>query len=731
METIFGKYLTPHKIALLVLVELYCSFLLPPKHTISVLTLIMEHLDPSCGSPSTLKHLQRFTSDKASHLPGRTIYDMVLKRLWDLQSLDDLVSFFASIPCLISRHQSPPTIGRRLLLLSPSSFLGSFIRKCTVEFNNLPLDDVIKLWKGLVGYRSISVPKWLQKNSERTMVGSSMTPQISSWEDDASEKTHNDIGEYLSVSDIERMFEYHVSKMQKNKCRLTKEMKEQLKKFMKHNVAAPHIVNYVKFLDSWRSGDYRTSFDYLFRYFDYTMRNRDKTGYQYALLDLAMLQADFYCNKEAIWAIQESIDTARENKDHACLNYALSFLTEFQRKEAESIAGQSISDEQVLNYLSLKTKETKMVHLQAMTFLAEARKVLLEEAMIDKAFEMVLKSSSLALELCSMSLMSSCILMQSGIWTNLGCSYLCSLLLSIFIKYPSDDMSIEEVVRMRCAYAFHLSKEGKFEESKKMMMETQEIAFKSHKVYHVWSSYFLYLELKQAIRREDLRYADKVYRQLSSIDVDGDISFYISISEIELEAKKGNFSLSFDKLSIMQNRVKLSGFEGLYHLTLLLVSAQLYIECQQPLKAFSIASKSIVLATTYHNVPLVIRAVLLFSQILLYLEEFCAAYDVVQRFMPKLLETCDLEHESIAYFIMAESIYGRCQKYKDFKMDIEKQHEVISFLDQALEGFEKLQDVKYQDRVLRKKVEFCQMIGKNFNDELNKINILNSVRGKK
>ncbi|KAG5437418.1 hypothetical protein PCANB_000849 [Pneumocystis canis] len=713
MDALLGKYLTPHKIALLVLVELYCSFLLPPKHTIPVLTLVMEHLDPSCGSLSTLKHLQQFTSDKTSHLPGRSIYDMILKRLWDLQSLDDLVSFFSSIPGLISRRQSPPTVGRQLLLLSPSSFLGSFVRKCVVEFNNLSLDDVIRLWKSLLWYRSISVPKWLQKNPERTMFNSNIMLQKSSWDENSFQKMHNEFQECLSVSDIERLFEFHVSKMQKNKCKLNKEMKEQLKSFMKQNVAAPHIVNYVKFLDSWRSGDYRASFDYLFRYFDYTMRSRDRTGYQYALLDLAMLQADFYCNKEAIWAIQESIDTARENKDHACLNYALSFLIEFQRKDAEGITGQSVSDEQVLNYLLLKTKETKMVHLQAVTFLAEARRALLEEAMIDRAFEMILKSSNLALESCSMGLISSCILMQSGIWSNLGCSYLCSVLLSIFLKNSSDDMSVEEVVRMRCAYAFYLSKEGKLDESKKLMLETQGIAFKSHKVYHVWSSYFLYQELKQAIRREDFPYAEKLCQQLSLIDVDSDISFYISISEIELEAKKGNFLLSFDKLSIMQNRVKMTKFENLYHLTLLLVSIQLYIECQQPLKAFSIASKCIVLAITYHNISLVIKAVLLFSQILLHLGEFLAAYDTVQRFMPKLLETCDLEHESLAYLIMAESLFGRYQKCKDLEMDMDQQYEILSF--------RILQDVKYQDRVLRKKIEFCQRIGEAFQDEIDEL----------
>lgn len=53
-DIIFGKYLTPHKIALLVLVELYCNFLLPPKHTIPVLTLIMEHLDASILSKDLL-----------------------------------------------------------------------------------------------------------------------------------------------------------------------------------------------------------------------------------------------------------------------------------------------------------------------------------------------------------------------------------------------------------------------------------------------------------------------------------------------------------------------------------------------------------------------------------------------------------------------------------------------------------------------------------------------------
>lgn len=134
----------------------------------------------------------------------------------------------------------------------------------------------------------------------------------------------------------------------------------------------------VSFLDAWRSGDYPSSFDNLYRYFDYTMHNRDRTFYQYALLNLAILHADFGCHSEAISAMQETISTARENNDMGCLNYSLSWLYHFGKAHPEEMddvrkKGVLGTEKEALAFLKAKAKETSMWSLLSTTLLSEAK----------------------------------------------------------------------------------------------------------------------------------------------------------------------------------------------------------------------------------------------------------------------------------------------------------------------------------------------------------------------
>jgi anaphase-promoting complex subunit 5 len=138
------------------------------------------------------------------------------------------------------------------------------------------------------------------------------------------------------------------------------------------------LPNLSRFLDSWRSGDYPSSFDNLHRYFDYTMQNRDRTFYQYALLNLAVLQADFGCYGEAIVAMQETISTARENKDMACLNFSLSWLYHFSKTHPDELNGAGRegligSDREGLAFLRTKAKESGMWSLWSTSLLSEAK----------------------------------------------------------------------------------------------------------------------------------------------------------------------------------------------------------------------------------------------------------------------------------------------------------------------------------------------------------------------
>ena len=108
------------------------------------------------------------------------------------------------------------------------------------------------------------------------------------------------------------------------------------------------------------------------------MHNRDRTFYQYALLNLAILQADFGCFSEAITAMQETISTARENKDMGCLNYSLSWLYHFGKAHPKEIgevqkSGVLGTEKEALAFLKAKAKETNMWGLLSTSLLSEAK----------------------------------------------------------------------------------------------------------------------------------------------------------------------------------------------------------------------------------------------------------------------------------------------------------------------------------------------------------------------
>lgn len=135
----------------------------------------------------------------------------------------------------------------------------------------------------------------------------------------------------------------------------------------------------VRYLDAWRAGDYTSAFDNLHRFFDYTMHsNLDRSAYQFALLNLAIIQADFECFDEAISAVQEAVAIARESHDMNCLNFCMSWLYHFgkafpeQMREVQN-SGMLGNEKEGLAFLKAKSKETDMWSLLSTTLLSEAK----------------------------------------------------------------------------------------------------------------------------------------------------------------------------------------------------------------------------------------------------------------------------------------------------------------------------------------------------------------------
>ena len=134
----------------------------------------------------------------------------------------------------------------------------------------------------------------------------------------------------------------------------------------------------VRFFDAWKAGDYSSAFDNLHQYYDYATQAREKVHYQYALLHMAILQADFGCFGEAVAAINETIASARENQDMSCLHFSLSWLNHMSKaypKQLKDVGymGMLGSERDGLTFLKAKAKEAKMHHLLAATLLNESR----------------------------------------------------------------------------------------------------------------------------------------------------------------------------------------------------------------------------------------------------------------------------------------------------------------------------------------------------------------------
>ena len=108
------------------------------------------------------------------------------------------------------------------------------------------------------------------------------------------------------------------------------------------------------------------------------MHNRDRALYQYALLNLAILHADFECYPEALTAMQETIASARENNDMACLNYSLSWLYHFGKTHPPLMSeiqkrGMLGPEKEAVSFLKAKAKETGLWSLLTTSLLSEAK----------------------------------------------------------------------------------------------------------------------------------------------------------------------------------------------------------------------------------------------------------------------------------------------------------------------------------------------------------------------
>ena len=247
-----ARFLTPSKIGLLCLIELYTDAVVPSSSTIPILSFVLTQVLPSLQpvaehkpavSPQDLPFVLDLKSfetllsghPSASGVPGRNLWDRFLTKLWEIDSLDALHVFFSRRTNLLAKTREDarkdtelgiPQASPDMIILSRTSPFGSFVRRSKVEFERLRFSDAHSLWTAFVRWRYETRTYWARRNGmlSRWAGDKALNDGEDEWGAEATEMLElvayeglnvaDDGQGQVSTDDVEKLLEFQVERMQ-------------------------------------------------------------------------------------------------------------------------------------------------------------------------------------------------------------------------------------------------------------------------------------------------------------------------------------------------------------------------------------------------------------------------------------------------------------------------------------------------------------------------------------
>jgi len=257
-----ARYLTPAKLGLLALIELYADGAVPSAATLPVLSFIGSHIIDNV--PPTLPpgpddrwlkadravrlvlSVNDFDAVLSPHsaaidMPGRRLWDVFLGKLWGIDSVDALHTFFHDLGARLAKTKEElrrlAELGHEVpsgdtILLSRNSPFGTFVRRASLEFLRLRFHDVSSLWVELVKYRQPTADYWKRRHPsfQRLSFDSVLVASQHEWGDLTGNVVAVAYGDAFlpgggpppaSTDDVELLLEFQVEQMQSTRPRPT------------------------------------------------------------------------------------------------------------------------------------------------------------------------------------------------------------------------------------------------------------------------------------------------------------------------------------------------------------------------------------------------------------------------------------------------------------------------------------------------------------------------------
>ncbi|KAL2172585.1 hypothetical protein VTG60DRAFT_4704 [Thermothelomyces hinnuleus] len=767
-----SRYLSPSKIGLLALVELYIKGAVPNDAIIPVVSFLASHLlDCSLTGPFSAPDAQwRKAEDTIQlavsvqhfegllapfpaidRLPGRSLWDRFLEKLWDIDSLHTLHDFFDQLPKFLARTKAElreleargeePPSG---VLLARNSPFGVFVRRAHLEFTKLQFDHVADLWKTFVKYRQPTAAYWRRRNPQHTRLSfdSVLLDGQHEWGPQTDEVAVAAYGNMLlvdgqesalpvSTDDIESLLEFQIEQVQRYGTRVPPKIRDQFQQLLKSSRVVPSLSHYLNFSDSWRAGEFPAAFDHLHRYFDYTMQNRDRLFYQYALLNLAIVQSDFGCRKEAMATMLEAISTAKENRDTTCLNFALNWFFHFGKAHpslVKELEGNSMlgSDKELLAFLRVKAKETGMWILWSSALLSDAKLGLANGESISVAMESMARSSQIIVEKNIKSMLGAQLSLTLALWDRLGMAVMSSMTCEVFLRCHARGSVFDDELKFACRMAGMLAGKGMYEEAHAKLERVDVNSLRSAKADQYWRLYRGLLKLRRDLHHNDLESAETLLSQLlqnTTENIESDMVFIIDTLHIEALTRRKDYNAAFNKVDRLISELRDDDRDVSLRIRLLLLKAQIFDSIGRPERGFTLAMRAASMAWRARLLSLLWQAVGALANILNALGEFAAAERLLVSVLPRCLETDVAYTAGTLYDLLADARVGQAGEMVNkggsrsrgggapSPERVAMMDRAQKALDQAFKCFSAVEDVTKRGEIMAKKATLFRARG--------------------
>ncbi|KAK7205118.1 anaphase-promoting complex subunit 5-domain-containing protein [Myxozyma melibiosi] len=641
-------FVTPQKLAVIALLQVYCEFSVRSEHRCRVLRTIMNYICPTSLSLmfKDLGEIQKDFKGCQDHA-GRDFFAVYMAHLAEIEEIEDMHFYFEGLNVDFFKPDdgSPP-------LVSPNSLIGSFLRRCYLEYQEMTFEDRQVLWEGFLRLQKRQV-KSLAKNIEafsRRLEGTNVGGTVAT----------EDSGSLLAVDDMMRIFECLMQYMHEHGTHLSFSMLETLEYAIYSTGKRPSAIYYVKFLHAWRIGDYRQANEYIRSYFDFANIKDQKARHQYALLNLAMMQAEFGCHDEAVGAIQEAIRTAREFRDTPCLNFCLSWVTMMQAELPLLYSSIATDDENTSNYLKAKTQECGMVDLHSSVYLADMRTLMAEGASPVEVIEAVEKSMLILSTVCMPPAIETLYSTKAALWARLGIEPLSMFYEEAGAKiFDSSKIFSESVIKARLRKAYGDTLRGDHRDALDTYAALRDVACMSRWTKARWLMFTQLTNLRIAVRQQWISEANHFFQLLQKTELsDSDVTLELSMVFTEYYMLTENTELAVSEITRNLESAIFKSADLHTQLRYQIAYAELMCKIGHHYRGYSLMMRVVAVAERNCILPCMVSAILVLCMIFISSRQFDSVLAIMDTVFPFAIMGKDYDSLARAFHLTFVAMVG-------------------------------------------------------------------------